>query len=161
MPADTGSSYTGNGVRAGLCVRPPGRGEWSGRHLELFLQRFHQFPDRYDPSFPAGTRTNEGEAVLQPAFLCVHQGLGKDVLISSAVLIGVVMSNIKYLMGEAPPPELVNLIIDRAKAIEDMDEISRAFTHIDPMEESCCGGQPTSDESAMRALALRMASRAF
>ncbi len=132
-----------------------------------------------------------------------------DVLISIAVLIGVVMSNvglpvfdpvaailvglwiiragfsigranIKYLMGEAPPPELVRLITDKAKAvegvlglndvfahyvgttveielhinvdrritieeahgigkkvqrtIEDMEEISRAFIHIDPLE---------------------------
>jgi cation diffusion facilitator family transporter len=134
-----------------------------------------------------------------------------DVLISSAVLVGVVMSNIglpvfdpvaailvglwiiragfsigraniKYLMGEAPPPPLVDRIIEKAKsiegglglndvfahyvgttveievhiyvdrrmsievahgigkkvqhAIEDMDEISRAFIHIDPLETS-------------------------
>jgi cation diffusion facilitator family transporter len=132
-----------------------------------------------------------------------------DVLISSAVLVGVVVSNIglpvfdpvvailvglwiiragfsigkaniKYLMGEAPPMELVRVIIDKAKAvegvlglndvfahyvgttieievhidvdrrisieeahgigkkvqqtIEDMQEISRAFIHIDPLE---------------------------
>ena len=134
-----------------------------------------------------------------------------DVLISSAVLIGVIMSNIglpifdpvaailvglwiiragfsigksniKYLMGEAPPAELVNQIIEKAKAIkgvlglndvlahyvgttveielhinvdrrisieeahgigkkvqraiEDMEEISRAFIHIDPLAAS-------------------------
>ncbi len=132
-----------------------------------------------------------------------------DVLISAAVLAGVVVSNlgypmfdpvvailvgmwiiragfsigranIKYLMGEAPPPELVQSIMKRAQAIEgvlslndvfahyvgttveielhinvdkritieeahaigkkvqwaieDMEEISRAFIHIDPLE---------------------------
>jgi cation diffusion facilitator family transporter len=132
-----------------------------------------------------------------------------DVLISGAVLAGVVAShlgfpifdpiaailvglwiiragfaigqtNIKYLMGEAPPPELVERILARAKevdgvlslndvfahyvgttvqievhinvdstitieeahgigkkvqgVIEDMEEISRAFIHIDPLE---------------------------
>lgn len=132
-----------------------------------------------------------------------------DVLISIAVLIGIVMSNIglpifdpvaaivvglwiiragfsigqaniKYLMGEAPPAELVARIVGKAKAIEgvrglndvfahyvgttveievhinvdrhitieeahgigkkvqkaieDMDEVSRAFIHIDPLE---------------------------
>jgi cation diffusion facilitator family transporter len=132
-----------------------------------------------------------------------------DVLVSGAVLIGVVASNlgypvfdpivaiavglwiiqagyaigrtnIKYLMGEAPPRELVQSIIERARAIpgvsglndvfahyvgttvqievhinvdhsitireahdigkqvqwaiEDMEEISRAFIHIDPLE---------------------------
>jgi len=134
-----------------------------------------------------------------------------DVLISAAVLVGVVVSNlgfpvfdpivailvglwiikagfsigqanVKYLMGEAPPPELLDRIRAKAKAIEgvlglndvyahyvgtsveielhinvdrritiedahaigkkvqwaveDMEEISRAFIHIDPLEAS-------------------------
>ncbi len=134
-----------------------------------------------------------------------------DVLVSGAVLVGVVVSdlgypvfdpivaslvglwiiragfsigraNIKYLMGEAPPPALVERIREKARsvdgvlglndvfahyvgttvqievhinvdrlisieeahaigkkvqgAIEDMEEISRAFIHIDPLEAS-------------------------
>ena len=137
-----------------------------------------------------------------------------DVLVSAAVLIGVVASNlglplldpvvailiglwiiragfaigrtnIKFLMGEAPPAELVKKIVERAEAvdgvlglndvfahyvgtsveievhinvdrrltieqahdigkkvqwaIEDMDEISRAFIHIDPLEKPPAG----------------------
>jgi cation diffusion facilitator family transporter len=146
-----------------------------------------------------------------PALMASATDHRNDVLVSSAVLVGVVMSNvglplfdpiaamlvglwiiragfsigranIKYLMGEAPPPELLTLIMEKAQAIEgviglndvfahyvgtaievelhidvdrrisieeahgigekvqrtieDMEEISRAFIHIDPLEAS-------------------------
>jgi cation diffusion facilitator family transporter len=144
-----------------------------------------------------------------PAIMASATDHRNDVLVSAAVLSGVVASNlgfpvfdpvvailvglwiiragfligkdnIKYLMGEAPPPELVKKIMEKARAvegviglndvsahyvgttveievhinvdkrinieeahgigkkvqwaIEDMEEISRAFIHIDPLE---------------------------
>ena len=144
-----------------------------------------------------------------PAIMASATDHRNDVLVSAAVLSGVVASNlglpvfdpivailvglwiiragfligkdnIKYLMGEAPPPELVEKVRERARAvqgviglndvfahyvgttveievhidvdrrlsiedahgigkkvqwaIEDMEEISRAFIHIDPLE---------------------------
>jgi len=146
-----------------------------------------------------------------PALMASAMDHRNDVLVSAAVLAGVVVSNIgypvfdpivailvgmwiiragfsigrdniKYLMGEAPPTELVERIREKAKsidgvlglndvfahyvgttveielhinvdrritiedahgigkrvqwAIEDMEEISRAFIHIDPLEAS-------------------------
>jgi cation diffusion facilitator family transporter len=151
------------------------------------------------------------EKVKSTALMASATDHRNDVLISAAVLLGVVASNlgypicdpiiaiciglwiiragfaigkdnIKYLMGEAPPKELMDQIIERVKAvpgvlslndvyahyvgttveievhidvdrrlnieeahaigkkaqkvIEDMEEISRAFIHIDPLETS-------------------------